>query len=330
MDQTLTGDAINAVAELARDAAGSIDITAIPHDAVPNDVTIADPHVAIIIGPDGKPEMRSIKAHVDEYRAKPAFRQGTATAGTLASFCTLVNRHASADTAIFVDSNWKAPKFTAVIDYHVGTTQAATEGEAPRRESAPVGEDPLARFGKHRVAYVFPLSDPWKTWVAMNGKSMGQGDFAAFIEDNIADVACPSDMERVEWETKFKTKFADPNTLVDLARGLEVKVGARVKNKFTLQSGETQMVFETEHRDAGGNELIVPGVFLLGIPIFYLGAIVYIPVRLRYRLQDGTVVWFYQLYRPDLFVDERVRCDVDVVERETKLPVYFGAPEAQS
>lgn len=53
-----------------------------------------------------------------------------------------------------------------------------------------------------------------------------------------------------------------------------------------------------------------------------------VPVRLRYRVKEGTVIWFYQLWRPDTYVTDAITKDRDAVHVETGLPIYEGSPEA--
>jgi len=157
---------------------------------------------------------------------------------------------------------------------------------------------------------------------------MDQGDFAAFLEDHIADLSSPEDAEREDHERTFGVKVATPAELIQLSRGLQVFSGVQVKNAVTLQSGEASIVFEEEHRDAACNRLQVPGLFILSIAPFFMGELTRIPVRLRYRLAGGRLTWSFQIYRPDIAVTDRLRADLDVIRRDTALPVFEGAPEA--
>lgn len=328
----LTGSAIAPVAELARQASARVEFLEIPAEALPVSALLGAPHLSVRVGADGKPEVQSLKAEIDAYRTKPAFREGTATATTAHSFTDLVNRHANADTAIFVDANWRAPKLTAVIDYHAIAAEAPDHGaDHLGRESSADGEDPHARFGRHRIVYAFPLSEPWKIWTASDGMFMTQADFAQFIEDHVHELASPlpNGQDETLWRDLFKTTIASPSDMVDLARGLDIKVGAAVKNRVRLATGETSFQFETVHTDSEGRELTVPGLFILSVPIFYRDEAARIPVRLRYRVQNGAITWAYQMHRPDEFVDNTVRENVDQIAANTGLPVYDGAPEAK-
>lgn len=247
---------------------------------------------------------------IDAYRQKPRDKRGSAKALTLQSFIDLVNRHKTPDSAVFAATDWKAPGFTAVIDYH----EAKSAGAA----------DNL----KHRIGYDFPQSEEWQAWVAQNGQPMEQGDFAAFLEDRIADLTAPTTAEKIALERDFATTVATPAELIQLSRGLQVNVSSVVKNMVTLATGEASLQFEEQHVGADGKPLKVPGIFMLGIAPFFMGGKISLPVRLRYRKRGQGLVWFYQMYRPDQHVTERVRDDLGTVRQQTELPVFEGSPEA--
>jgi uncharacterized protein YfdQ (DUF2303 family) len=247
---------------------------------------------------------------VEAYRQKPAFKRGTAKALTLQSFIDLTNRHKTEHSAVFADTNWRAPAFTAVIDYHA-------------KESAGAADNL-----KHRIGYTFPASEEWQAWVALNGEVLTQSDFAAFLEDRIADLSAPTDAERIALERDFNTTVANPAQLMQLSRGMQVHVESVVKDVTHLASGEASIIFEEMHKDGDGKPLKVPGIFMLSIAPFFMGEKISLPVRLRYRKKGTGLVWFYQMYRPDQFVTERVRDDLITVADKTELPTFEGSPEA--
>ncbi|MBW4968520.1 YfdQ family protein, partial [Pseudoalteromonas sp. CR1] len=88
--------------------------------------------------------------------------------------------------------------------------------------------------------------EPWKIWTASDGKFMTQADFAQFIEDHVHELASPlpNGQDETLWRDLFKTTIASPSDMVDLARGLDIKVGAAVKNRVRLATGETSFQFE--------------------------------------------------------------------------------------
>ena len=250
----------------------------------------------------------SARDEIEKYRLKPRACLGTAKVETLESFIALANRHKTDASVIFAATAWPNPKLTAVIDYH--------------------GTDHAPDFLKHRVEYGFPLTEEFKAWVGQNGKSMEQQAFAEFLEEHAAELASPLDQERTDYEPLFKERFAHPNELIDLSRSLEVFVGAKVKQQTRLQSGERQIVFETEHMNGKGEPIDIPGIFMIQLPPFVDGDVVRIPARIRYRTSGGGVSWFYQLYRWEFWLRTRVQNDLLKAGSETALPTFEGAPEA--
>nr|WP_223215782.1 DUF2303 family protein [Rhizobium herbae] len=240
------------------------------------------------------------------WRTKPERKTGTAIAETLESFIDLVDRHKQENSVIFAKTDWRKPSLTAVIDYHSGT-------------------DP--DNGKHRIHYQFPLSEEWNAWLAVDGKQMAQAQFAEFIEDHIADLSTPDFNEAEDFEKMFSAKVAFPNDIVMLSRGLQINAETRVKQVIKLQTGEAQITFEEDHKNAHGEPLVVPGVFILQIAPFFMGEAKRIPVRLRYRLSGGELKWTFQLYRPDRYITEQVRTDLEAAAAETSLPKFEGSPE---
>lgn len=315
----VTAEAVNAIRDLVKKDHVAVELLALPAKAIGLGRYVEQPHVAIVRKGDTV-EIQSLAGHIEAIRGKPLARRGTAQVTSLSSFIALVNRHkVAAESVIFANTDWRKPSLTAVIDYHVAATPDDKEDDA--------FEDAGARNGKHRVHYAYPLSEPWKEWVEADGRKMNQADFAAFLEEHITELAAPTDAERIKWEADFKAKFATPAELLDLSRGLEVTVGAKVKNRTKLQTGETQMVFEVEYADANGGELVVPGLFLLSVAPFHRGEAIRIPVRLRFRAGGADIVWFFEMVRPDLFIDERLKDDGAEVAEATGLSIIDGTPE---
>lgn len=276
---------------------------------VPKDFAGLPRSVPALITRGDNPGVTAIDDVLDFYRLHPKRKKGTAETQTFESFCALVSRHATHDSAIFADCDWTRPSFTAVIDYHENT---------PSR---------VADWGQHRIRYAFPLSDEWKAWTEQNGKPMKQSDFAWFLEDRVAELASPTEHEKVTLEAQFATTIATPAQVVELSRGLAVHVDTRVKASTTLQTGEGQIAWEESHNGADGKPLKVPGLFMLSIAPFFMGEPIRIPVRLRYRAAGGALSWFYQIYRPDLAITEHVRHRLADAVQATNLPAYEGTPE---
>ncbi len=249
-----------------------------------------------------------LRDFAEKWRICPERRRGIATATTLASFIDLVNYHKLNESAIFAKTDHESPSLLCVVDYHPEPSQ-------------------FPSFCEHRIQYTFPLSDEFKAWSDQDAESMTQADFAAWVEEHIADLTAPTPEEETANEGLFRTRTATPAQMIELSRGLQVNVASVVKSATVLQTGEVGMVFQETHHDGAGEKLTVPGMFMVAIPIFVAGAAVRIPVRLRYRVSGGKVSWFFQMFRWRALVRERVVSDLEIVARETAIPAYEGHPE---
>lgn len=302
---TYTKPAVESIAELAKGAAGAT-ILQISTEGLGKGLP---PTVPILFDHRSNGQgLVALKEQIERYRLEPDRRRGKANATTLKSFVDLINHHKDDGSALFADATWPNPKLEAVIDYHTG-------------EFGP-------RHCGHRVAYNFPVTDEFRAWIDRDAKPFTQTEFAAFIEEHAAELASPFDGERSEFESLFRVAFATPSDMVSLSRGLAVNVEAQVKNHVTLQSGEGEIVFVEEHRNAAGEKITVPGLFMVAVSAFLDGEPVRLPARLRYRVSGGKLSWFYQLYRWKFWLRDRVQKDLAEIVKETALKAFEGSPEA--
>lgn len=292
--------------------------------------------VTVLVVPEGK-EVVSLKQFLDEYLTAPERKKGTARLTTLDSLIEHIKRHKDDNSVVFAAESRQSPFITAVLDYNI---------------AGPTG---TPRFGEHRAKYDFPLSDEWKAWQSQNGKPMSQLDFAIFMEDRILDVMAPPmnldqisgdqvtdrltggdfDERTPDEQLAYLSKllggrFASPSAMMELSRGLTIHAEEKLNQALSLSTGETTLSFVSEHRDTAGNKLNVPNLFLIGIPVFRFDDRYRIAVRLRYRPKGDTVMWFYELYRHDAVFDDAFRKACEKVQRETALPLFYGAQEASS
>lgn len=302
--ETLDGAAIKEIAALAYQSGSDLQTITLnePLSGLPKSIPVLiNKQTAALSG---------VKALFEAHRTHPERKIGTARVTTLESFIELTERHKTEHSVIFANTDWRQPSLTAVIDYHCKPNGGAAD------------------YGQHRIHYEFPLSEEWKAWQKQDGEVMSQEDFARFVEDHVQELSAPDSEEADYWQGLFGFKVAHPNELQALSRGLQVTVNQNVKSNVVLQSGEGEIVFEEDHRDAQGNKFTVPGLFVLAIAPFFLGDVCRIPVRLRYRVRGGAAVWFYNIYRPDKYITEQVRRDLENAAAATGLPQFQGAPEA--
>lgn len=251
----------------------------------------------------------------DEYQTKPRWRHGKAAFTSIESLIAHVNRFKDSDSILFAVDHREAPSVTAVLDYH------------------PAGATSEPRWGEHRSAFNFPLSDEWKAWAAQDKKPMSMIDFAAFLEDRIVDVldqiagedSLPEDLQK--FVNAVGGRIAGPTRLLELSLGLKVHENSNVSEAVNLSSGEAQIQFVSEHVDGSGAPLKVPNLFLIGIPVFKNGQFYRIAARLRYRKTPQGLIFWYELWRSDRVFDHAFRDGCERVRVETDLPLLFGTPE---
>lgn len=304
-EHTKTETEAAAVARIAREHMAPTVMT-VAHDGV-------TAPVLLLPGPHGLVRV-DVKPLLDPFRTAPERRSGTSRHDDIDSFCAHVNRQKDAASTLWLQQDQDSAGITAVYDYH-----EPAEG--------------WPRFGQHRAHYPFPFSREWEAWTGIDGKPMDQVTFAEFLEDRIGDVmAAPqatveADAPLVEVGRQLGLAFGGPDKLMTLSRGLSVNITGKTVNASTLQSGEMQVAFVEEHKDDAGQRLSLPGLFVIGIPVFHLGVRYRMAVRLRYRVGGGRVSWAFHLYNVDVVRDDAITEAADKVKAETSLPLFLGTPE---
>lgn len=266
------------------------------------------PGVKVIARPDGV-QIESIKDLVDEYSTAPERKRGTAELADLDSFIAHAKRFADEHSAIFADTTPAAPSLLSVLDYH-----------EPGKGSP--------RFGSHRGRYAFPLSDEWKAWQKSDGATFDQKAFAEFLEDRIVDVADPEKAgDGIKaLVAQIGTKLAPAARLLEVARGLTIHVNERVTQAFNTNTGEASIMYASQHDEQ--TKVGVPGAFLIAVPVFRNGPRYVVAARLRYRVNGGSIVWFYQLQQAAKRFEDAIADACTLAREGTGLPLFVGKPEA--
>jgi hypothetical protein len=209
---------------------------------------------------------------------------------------------------------------TAIYDYH----RAGTAGE--------VAGEPAWR--RHGARYAPTFSKAWERWRAAEGKDLDMATFAHRLEDTIFDVVAPgghpdwddNDPRIVAVREALGGEPGSPSQLMTLSRNLEINAQVNVAEARRLSSGESQLVYGETHRDGTGAPVKVPGWFVISLPVFHGGGHELVPVRLRYRLAQGRVLWQYDLYRVEQVLLDAV---MQVVEELSALPIPIFLGEAE-
>jgi len=258
-------------------------------------------------------KVTDLKALSDKYLPAPERRTGTFFMGRTQSLIDFVNRYKTDDSVLYakgkVKDNTISADVRAIFNPH-------PEGS----------DDTKAGHGDFAAQYQFPIAKELQRWIENNAEVMDQQSFASFIEDNVSDMLDPLflDKEKIEALTKFLGgKPADPIRMIELARGLEVRVNETVKNQGRLQSGEMQMVYSIEHNGTDGQPLVIPAFFIIGVPVFEGGEPYKIAVRLRYRVYAGKVSWSYELFKIEQTFDIAFNDALAEITKNTGLPLFI-------
>lgn len=254
-----------------------------------------------------------------EYRlANPRRRIQRTTLTDERSLIAHVLRYKSdSSTTLFASMVDGSPTLTAIYNDHE-PTDMGSEGLAGG----------LPGFADDRAVYAFPISKPWRTWIAADQENLPQAVFARLIEDNVLDIADPSIAGEgaKAFVGAIGASFASPSKIMEVSRGLSLTVTEKVTQAVSLATGEVQLSYASTHDGPNGaGSMKVPGAFLLAIPVFEGGALYQIPVRVRYRSKEGAILWSLVPYRAEATFEHAVREVCDRVAAATSVPLFYGA-----
>ena len=258
----------------------------------------------LLIAP-GSMSVAHVKRFIDDERTTPETLKGSTTLHNCQSFIDFVNRYKDDTSAIFY--NQDKQKVTCIFD-------CATKNNTS--------------FEQHKADYAFPFSDELKEWKEHNGDVMTQIDFAFFIEKNVLDLADPDKTAESEALKEIRLRigghFAAVSKMVELSRGISIHSDERATVKYDPNTGESTVDFSSEHTDATGEKVKVPNMFLIVIPILKGGKSYQLPCRLRHRLKNGQIIWWYEVIDLDKAIAAAIDEELNKIKEDIALPVFYG------
>lgn len=217
----------------------------------------------------------------------PARKRGAFVFHDSASFVAYFKKHQAA-SALY--GSIDPPAFVAVFDDH--------------RNDEPGWRD-------HTASYDCPLSREWKTWRAANKKPLRQSEFAQFVEDNLPDIVEPSGADMLE-----------------ISRTLEAKKKINFASGIRLANGQQELTYEEQiEGTASKGKLQIPETFVLGIPVLEGGPRYKVTARLRYRIDSGALVMWFDLLREHKVLEDAVLAVWKEITDATQTTILNGKPD---
>lgn len=233
--------------------------------------------------------------------AQPMRKKGSTHLDDIDSFISYVNRHKSADLATVIYT---------VADYVNGLIvfKCILNDHRPYNTMEPTQE------WKDFIAVYSPeKSVEWNRWNDKNKQPFSQFEFALFIEDNLQDIAAVEGMPTAQQLLEMATKF-------------QATMDMRYKSNIRTQSGGVNLTFVNDDDAQTVESMKLFEKISIGIPVFWGGEGYRIDARLRYRVKDGGLKFWYELIREDKVLEDATKTMIKKIKEETEVPLLFGRP----
>lgn len=256
---------------------------------VPNTEYGGSPYCTI---PDG------YKLHdLERLLPQPNRKRGKVITSDSDGFIFYVVKHGAHDlTVIYADIDSEKNHFnlTALLDDHAQNA---------------------AFWRDHRCEFKPKLAVEWARWVGKQKTPMSQSDFAAWLEDNLPDIADVPGMP-------------SGTDILQMALGFEATADKRMRSKISLQSGGYQLEYVDDEDKDTRTRMQVFERFTLGLPVFDGSDSAYpLEARLKYREKDGKLTFWFELIRHDRVFKRAVVDELNKIKTATEYPVIAGKPE---
>ena len=325
---TLSGDAIRAVTQLATERTRQLEVQTIDNPRDGGDMTV----VAI---PKGVIELKDLTPTLDALADAPRRRRGVVRTTTPSSFVMYVNRMKQPNSLIFAQRGDPKWSITAILNYHDSVNVPPAEGNG---DWAPV-DDPSPQWGDERVHFDFPYTKQFETWRNGSGadQGMSQGELAQHVEANILDIMeppSPADLAAMAPEIAkvvgtLGSRLGTVADLISVSRGLKVRTTEAIGTQVDLNTGAVTLTYKETH-SAGDDDvpaeerIVIPTAFLLSVPIFEGEPPTGMLVQLRYRKYGGAIKWFYEIFALEQTLRHVAEQTCVRLAEETGVPLIFG------
>lgn len=238
-------------------------------------------------------KLENISQAVEQMQPSPRRKRGSVQLkdlDSLLTYCADMNVADGSANAGFIYADPDGRKITAVFNDH--------------RNEEPGWRD-------HQAIFKAEYTPEFDNWMRHNKQAKTQTEFAEFIEDNLADITEPA-----------------AQSLLEVATTIQAKTDINFSSAKRLQNGQVQLQY-TEAIDAraGANGAMeIPKEFALGLRIFKNGEGYKLKARLKYRLNAGSVKFWYELDRPERAIEDAFAGYVATLREKSGYQVLLGTP----
>lgn len=269
-------------------------------------------HKAPMIVVGERQKVVDLRVMADAVRERPVFAKGTSAHLTRASLEAhtrrMIDQEIAPKDAVVAWARLDPAAITVVFD------SDSVQGNGWRQ---------------HRAEYSFPVSPEWQRWAKVFERALSTSELAELLEDRIGDVASREQVAAAGVELPPGMRQAQPAELLSLSEGLQVSVGRQIREVRRRDNGTADLMFTEDHQanDSQGRPLTIPNGFVLALAPFVEGQPFAVPVRLRYAVKGGQVVWTLAAHNADVALRRCVQSEVAAFAEATGVTVLWGCPE---
>lgn len=253
-----------------------------------NVISVDSSSSPFVVVPDGY-----VVHSIEQTLQHPLRKRASVKTSDAKGFCDYIGIHRQAHSLIYADIDYDAGRFCLV-----GVLNDHGPGVPGWRD--------------HTCILDRRQSVEWKRWTGKNKSAMSQGDFAAWLEENLADVLSADGMP-------------SGSDMLQMAVGFERTSEKRLKSKINLQSGVLRFEYvDNEDKDTR-TSMGVFDRFAIAVPVFDGSNVAYrVDARLRYRDNSRKLSFWFELIRPDRPFRQAVDDEVAMVAKKTGLEIING------
>lgn len=227
---------------------------------------------------------------------KPLRKSGLINMQDAESFISYVNRHKSHGfTSVYCNTDYLNSRIsiTSIINDHGGEPDAQ-------------------KWKDHIVIYKPNLSEEWNRWTLSDRKPHSQLELALFLEENLQDIPAIDG-------------YPTGQQLLEMATSFQANQDMKFKSAIRLQNGGVNMNFIQDDDNQTLSQMKMFEKIAIGIPVFWNGDAYQVTARLRYRVKDGKLSFWYELIRKDkVFEDATIKL-INNLKTATNVPFYYGS-----